>query len=429
MTGELINKAHSHINNNEWDQAVNCLEQARQKEPDGIHVLGPLAFCYSRLRKYTQAIELYERLCELEPQVSRWPYGLGYQYYDQRQYSKAIEYFDQALEIDPDYMAVLYRKGYALSAIEGKRGKALTVFERCRKTYHALTDGDLEERARKFYADACYQQGKLLLKAGNIQLAGERLSEAVDLKPNEADVHYALGKCYLKTKQFKKAIASLKTSRKLAKAPQHYILDYLGRAHMGDGQFHEALKVYEQMPAYIRNRVYILRNMAAVYVNLEEWNKAEETLQIAVKGEPKNHNGHYQLGLVHEKLGKWSKAAQEFKKAIALRQKHYNVSFPEAEEALKDLLNMHPEASIPPKQKIAKQSTPISASRVGRVKTYLPDKGYGFLEVEGEEADLFFHIKEVEGRDTVEVGEYFEYKIIQGKRGPKGINLKLVQLK
>jgi len=428
MTGELIKKAQKHINNNEWDKAAACLEEAQRKEQEDVYVLGPLAFCYSRLRKHAQAIELYERLCQLEPNVYRWPYSLGYQYYDQREYLKAIEYFDQALKIDPEYIPALYRKGYALSNIEGKRGEALTVFEHCRKAYRALTNGDAKERVRKFYAGACYQQGKLLLKAGNIQLAEGRLSEAVELKSTEADVHYALGKCYLKSKKFKEAIASLKMAQQLAQNPQHYIFDYLGRAYVGVGQSHEALKIYERMPAHIRNLGYILRNMAAVYVDLEEWSKAEETLQKAVKGEPKNHNGHYQLGLLHEKLGKWSMAAQEFKKAIDLRQKYYNVSFPEAQDALKNLLNLHPEAFEAPKQKIAKPSTHISGTHVGQVKTYFPDKGYGFLKIEGDEADLFFHIKDVERHDIVEVGEYFEYKIIQGKRGPKAINLRPVQL-
>jgi CspA family cold shock protein len=63
------------------------------------------------------------------------------------------------------------------------------------------------------------------------------------------------------------------------------------------------------------------------------------------------------------------------------------------------------------------------------VKTYFDKKGYGFLEADGGESDTFFHIKEVQGREFVRVGEYLEYEIAQGKRGPKAIKLKVVQFK
>lgn len=345
MTRDLQNKAQDHIKRNEWEKAIACLEQAQQTEPENPYVLGPLAFCYSRLRRHTQAIELYERLCQLQPKVARWPYSLGYQYYDQQQYARAIEYFDKALEIEPNYIVVLYRKGYALSTIDGKQGQALTTFERCRGAYHTLPDGGAKDRQRKHYADACYQQGKLFLKVGNCRLAEERLQEAADLKREDPDVHYALGKTYLKANRFDQAVDSLETAQRLSKRPQHYILDFLARAYVGVGQPREAIRVYEQMPPSIRNRPYILRNMGSVYAELGQLDKAERTLQEAVKQERRNHNGHYELGLVYQRLGKWAKAAKEFKAAIELRQKYYNVSFPDAQQALDALLAEHPEAA------------------------------------------------------------------------------------
>ncbi len=424
MTRDLQNKAQEHIDRNEWQPAIDLLEQARQTEPKNPYVLGPLAFCYSRLKQHLKAIELYEQLCQLQPDVARWPYSLGYQYYDQQRYARAIEHFDRALEIDPHYIVVLYRKGYALSTIESKRGQALTTFERCREAYHALPDDEAKDRERKRYADACHQQGKLFLKAGNRRLAEERLREATDLKRDDPDVHYALGKVYLETERFEQAIDSLKRAQRLSEQPQHYILDFLARAYAGAGQLQEAIAVYEQMPPSIRNRPYILRNMGGVYAKLDELDKAERTLQEAVKREHRNHNGHYELGLVYQRQGKWSEAAQEFRTAVALRQKHYNLSFPEAEQALADLLNEHPEAEAAVAPKQAPPLASPSGRPVGRVKKYFEDRGFGFLEVEGGQGDLFFHISQVEGRDSVQVGEYLEYSIGEGKKGPQATNLR-----
>jgi tetratricopeptide (TPR) repeat protein len=427
MTRDLQSKAQEHINRNEWEQAIDVLEQARQKEPENPYVLGPLAFCCSRLKQYAQAINLYEQLCQLQPDIARWPYSLGYQYYAQQQYAQAIEHFDRALEINPSYIVVLYRKGYALSTLEGKRGNALTTFERCRTAYHALPDDDAKDRERKHYADACYQQGKLFLEAGNYRLAEERLSEAVALKRDDPDVHYAMGKVYLRIERFDQAIGSFKTARRLSERPQHYILDFLARAYAGAGQLQEALRVYEQMPSFIRNRPYILRNMGSVYAKLDRLDKAERTLREAVKKEHRNHNGHYELGLVYQRRGKWSEAAQEFRTAIALRQKHYSRPFPDAEQSLANLLAEHPETAAAPTPEQTKPPASPSGRPVGRVKRYFDDRGFGFLEVEGSKDDLFFHITQVKGRDSVQVGEYLEYSVGEGKKGPQAVNLRMAQ--
>lgn len=426
MTRDLQDKAQEHIKSNEWQQAIDLLEQARQKEPENPYVLGRLAFCYSRLRRHTQAIELYERLCDLQPDIARWPYSLGYQYYDQQQYTQAIEYFDKALELEPQYVVVLYRKGYALSTMESKRGHALTTFEQCRKAYHALSDGKAKERERKHYADACYQQGKLFLKAGNSRLAEERLKEAVELKRDDPDVHYALGKVYVQTERFEQALPSLKTANRLSARPQHYILDFLARAYAGASQPQQAIHIYEQMPQSIRERAYILRNMGKVYAALDQLGKAERILRQAVKKEHRNHNGHYELGLVYKRQGKWAEAAQAFRSAIELRQKNYNRSFPDAERALTDLLAEHPEASAAPTPKQKQPPLSPSGRPIGRVKVYFEDRGYGFLETEGSKGDLFFHITDVKGHKSVQVGEHLEYKIGEGEKGPKAVDLVVV---
>ena len=427
MTRDLQNEAQEHINHSEWKEAILLLEEARMQEPGNPYVLGPLAFCYSRLKQYTQATELYERLCELQPNVARWPYGLGYQYYDQQQYAQAIEYFDRALEIEPNYIVVLYRKGYALSTIKGKEGQALTTLERCREAYRALPDGKSQDRERKNYADACYQQGKLFLTVGNLRLAKERLQEAADLKRDDSDVHYALGKTYLETEAFDQAIDTLKTAQRLSKQPKHYILDFLARAYAGAGQLQEAIRVYEQMPPAIRNRPYILRNMGNVYIQLEQWNKAEKTLQEAVRREHRNHNGHYRLGVVFRHLDRWGEAAEEFGRAIELRQKHYGKSFPEAEQELEALKAEHPEATTPTVSKQFEPPVASSGRPIARVQRYFDDRGFGFLEIEGSQGGLFFHITEVDERDSVRVDEWLEYSVGEGKKGPQAFDLRVVE--
>jgi CspA family cold shock protein len=56
----------------------------------------------------------------------------------------------------------------------------------------------------------------------------------------------------------------------------------------------------------------------------------------------------------------------------------------------------------------------------GKVKWFNPDKGYGFIEVDGGE-DLFVHFSEIqsEGFKTLEEGQSVSFTEAMGDRGKK----------
>lgn len=55
----------------------------------------------------------------------------------------------------------------------------------------------------------------------------------------------------------------------------------------------------------------------------------------------------------------------------------------------------------------------------GTIKT-LTDRGFGFISVEGQEKDLFFHSKELVGVlfDELKVGDTVTFEVVQGDKGP-----------
>lgn len=60
----------------------------------------------------------------------------------------------------------------------------------------------------------------------------------------------------------------------------------------------------------------------------------------------------------------------------------------------------------------------------GTIKT-LTDRGFGFISREGEEKDLFFHSKELNGVtfDELKVGDTVSFEIVNGEKGPAATNV------
>jgi len=61
----------------------------------------------------------------------------------------------------------------------------------------------------------------------------------------------------------------------------------------------------------------------------------------------------------------------------------------------------------------------------GTVKFYHDEKGYGFIQSEAEDEDIFFHITEVTGF-TPEEDDEVEFEIEEGDEGPRAVNVEKV---
>ena len=60
----------------------------------------------------------------------------------------------------------------------------------------------------------------------------------------------------------------------------------------------------------------------------------------------------------------------------------------------------------------------------GTVKWFNAEKGFGFIEVEGEN-DVFVHFSAInqEGYKSLEEGQSVEFEVIEGDRGPQAANV------
>lgn len=60
----------------------------------------------------------------------------------------------------------------------------------------------------------------------------------------------------------------------------------------------------------------------------------------------------------------------------------------------------------------------------GTVKWFNAEKGFGFIEVEGEN-DVFVHFSAInqDGDKSLEEGQAVEFEVVEGDRGPQAANV------
>ena len=60
----------------------------------------------------------------------------------------------------------------------------------------------------------------------------------------------------------------------------------------------------------------------------------------------------------------------------------------------------------------------------GKVKWLDSEKGFGFIEVEGQD-DVFVHFSAIQGEGfkTLEEGQAVSFEIVEGNRGPQAANV------
>ncbi len=91
-----------HIENDNIEEGLLCLQMARKINPSSSIVLGNMGVAYHKLRKFTNAIEFFNEALSIDKNDAVVLFNKGISYGELDNPNKAIKCYQEALEIDPN---------------------------------------------------------------------------------------------------------------------------------------------------------------------------------------------------------------------------------------------------------------------------------------------------------------------------------------
>ena len=137
----------------------------------------------------------------------------------------------------------------------------------------------------------------------------------VERSPRDAVAFNALGSGFVRLGRFELAIDPYREAIRLDPTLDDFFSVELGFDYLHSGRYEQALPLLEKVLAEAPDMPVANMQYGMAQARLRNYGKAVGPLQKAVKLQPDNGMGHYELGLALFETGDWKSAAPEFEAA------------------------------------------------------------------------------------------------------------------
>lgn len=165
-----------------------------------------------------------------------------------------------------------------------------------------------------------YQLGISYLNDNNIQPAFTELQKALELNPQDKEVHNALGVIYLtKLDDYNKAVEHFNRALAIDKAFSEAATN-LGISYAALKNYEKAVESYRMAlsnPQY-KNAHMAFNNLGMVYYRLSKFDDSLSAFKDAIRRFPDFQAPYYGLALSYNAKGRYDDAASAMKRAIEL---------------------------------------------------------------------------------------------------------------
>lgn len=164
------------------DQALKCFKRATQLDSNFAYAFTLQGHEYVSNEEHEKALEAYRRAISADSRHYNAWYGLGKVYERMGKYKFAEQHYRTASNINPTNVVLICCIGLVLERVGNQKAALLQYGRAC-----SLSPQSVLARIRK---------ARTLMKLGELKLAHVELKVLKDVAPDEANVHYLLGKLY-----------------------------------------------------------------------------------------------------------------------------------------------------------------------------------------------------------------------------------------
>ena len=320
---------------------------AQENAPEVVRPLLEEAERHRAAGRVEEAIARYREVLKLAPQLAQVHLAIGALYHGQGKLTEARDAFTAGLERAPDDPLLLYNA----AAVELQLGRAA----------EALAIADRGVAKHRDDASIRMIRASALRRLDRAKEALEEFEQVVKLDPKNASAYLSLGNLQHQFDQKREAVESyrqaIRRDRTLVSA--HY---NLGAVLYELGQDDEALKAYEVALAPVEKDLaagkivdpvtgQAYMNLGAIFTRKQNWPRALDAYQKAVRLQPKLSAAHYNIGTILYRMGRPDEAYDSFVKAVdldpALPLAHYNLGLIELKRGRDDAALERLEKALP----------------------------------------------------------------------------------
>ncbi len=278
----LLQIAKSHKAKGTLNQAIKYYEEIIKKHPITPTTQLEYAKLLTTTRKFKRADSIYSRLVLEYPKNPNFQYKLGIVKQQLRD-TTAILYFKEAFALDNTHQKSCFE---------------ITKYYLKKRNYDKVVEtANLGLKSYPENAELIGVLGQNFLLREDYYTALPYFEKLISLNQENEYIYSKLGLCYYQTHAFQKAIIHLeKVLAYNTKVPERYTM--LAYAYQKLEKFDKALENYkialELKDLPIENE---LMSIALAYRFQENWNKAIEYVQLAIKENPNDDRAHYQMAM------------------------------------------------------------------------------------------------------------------------------------
>jgi tetratricopeptide (TPR) repeat protein len=303
---------------NQYNLAINYLEQAYSNENDYLFILYDLAYCYEQVNNVKQSLKYYEKYLDKDPFSDHVWFTVGRLNEEKGNTEKALEAYKFVHAINPKFPDVLLEIA-RIYEDSFQYEKAITYY----KEYLELEPDSYEVN---FYLGNCYN---LMDKT---EEAFKYYQKSLDIEPFNSDVFYGMASVYYKKKQLKDALFYAKRAILLDEENDKFYALFGKIASKLDNK-EDSVRSFRKATDLKPQLVYYWILLSDELIRQNEFNQSLRVLQESLEFHDNSAAILFRLSALQYKKGDINLSLQNFKKAIALDRKNYH-----------DFFNICPEA-------------------------------------------------------------------------------------